>query len=83
MNKQFTCNCNAYKFPHRFGSGKCTGAFIAQETWERNYGGGICSSCNSFNEQERRCEVVDGQESIKECEAWQEFVEFNEIKVYN
>jgi len=33
---QITCNCNAYTFPHRLGSGKCSNASIE---------GPFCESC--------------------------------------
>lgn len=79
---EFVCHCRAYKFPHRFGGGKCTGIVIAEQTWEKCWGGGVCATCNALNERERYCEVVEGQEDISECEAYQEFIEYHEIKVY-
>jgi hypothetical protein len=83
---EHVCNCYAYRFPHRFGGGNCTGSWIADETWEANYGcGNPCDNCNNLNEDYngiKYCEVYQGQEEIKECPAYQEFVEYNEIKVY-
>lgn len=79
-----TCTCKAYKFPHRFGGGNCTGAFIAEDTWNSNYGTGVCANCNYINNTDRipYCEVVHGVEKINRCPVWQEFVQFNEVKVY-
>ncbi|HET8686851.1 MAG TPA: hypothetical protein VFM18_09320 [Methanosarcina sp.] len=80
---EFVCSCRAYKFPHRFGGGRCTGAFIAEQTWNENFGTGNCADCvNLNNDNIPYCEVVEGQEKITECPVWQEFVQFNEVKIY-
>jgi hypothetical protein len=77
---EWICSCAAYRFPHRFGGGKCDGSWIPVETWEGNYGGrSPCRDCNS--NVQGRCEVADGRESVTVCEAWLEFVDFNEIKL--
>lgn len=80
---EYVCTCGAYKFPHRFGGGKCSGIHIAENTWNRCWGGGVCSMCNAMNEKERYCEVVMGQENISECEAYQEFINYHEIRIYD
>lgn len=79
---EYTCRCTAYKFPHRFGGGKCTGYVIAKDTWELTYGSGICSTCNCLDESEdsKQCDVINGSEDVSECEAFQEFIHFNDIK---
>lgn len=80
---EYVCTCGAYRFPHRFGGGRCSGYFIAVEQWESHYGSGDCRHCNSLNRTEAvpYCEVVEGGESVQECPVWQEFVRFNEIKL--
>lgn len=81
---EYVCSCSAYKFPHKFGAGQCNGFWIVQETWEHNWGGGICQTCNACNRIDGlQCDVYVGSESVKEGECWQEFVNYNEIKVYN
>lgn len=73
--KQITCQCTAYKFPHRFGGGKCSWFRYANHHWNQYYGHcQICAGCNSF--VEGHCEVVTGQESAKYCAALQEFLEY-------
>lgn len=76
---EFVCRCRAYKFPHRFGSGRCCGFNIVEEQWESNYGGGECTNCSAFNPHE--CEVYTGKERVTECPVWQDFVRYNEIKL--
>ena len=75
---QVTCNCSAYEFPHRIGGGNCTGS-----EWASSYFGVIreaCSMCNCLNsgesgaqgERSGTCDVAEGIESVKMCEAYQE-----------
>ena len=80
---EYTCTCPAYRFPHRFGGGRCSGMWLVVEQWESYYGGGDCRSCNSYNttEQVPYCEVYEGGESVRECPVWQEFVRFNETRM--
>lgn len=70
-----TCTCHAYKFPHRFGGGKCTGIYLL----ENNYPCQFCKTCslNVWGE----CQVLAGAESVKECSIWQDHVNFWEIKI--
>ena len=78
---EFVCDCRAYAFPHRFLSGDCTGEYIAHETWERNYGGGICKTCSvHYNNQ---CDVVESSDGIRDGECFLEFVNYNGIKIYS
>ena len=80
---EFVCTCHAYKFPHRFGGGRCNGFFVIDDYWQGHYGGGECTSCNLLcDDGERTCQVVDGQESVTECPVWQDFVQYNGIKFY-
>lgn len=76
---EFTCTCSAYSFPHRMGGGKCSGICVVEDTWYKNYGLGICSGCSCHSDFV--CEVVQGQEDVKECRAFEEFINFNEIKI--
>lgn len=75
------CNCDAYDFPHRFFGGACIGEWIITETWEKNYGGGICKSCNMYNGAQ--CDIYEGLEDVRKGECFMEFVEFNEINIKN
>lgn len=81
---EYTCTCGAYKFPHRFGGGRCSGYYLVAEQWENHYGSGDCTHCNACNRTEDipYCEVYEGQERVEECPAWQEFVHYNEIRIY-
>lgn len=80
---EHVCTCPAYRFPHRFGGGHCSGMWIVVQQWESYYGGGDCRNCNSYNTTEHvpYCEVYEGGESVQECPVWQEFVSFNEIRM--
>ena len=80
---EYTCTCGAYRFPHRFGGGRCSGMWIVTQQWENHYGGGDCRNCNSLNDTEavRYCEVYEGGESVRECPVWQEFIHYNEIRI--
>ena len=53
--KQDTCYCDAYRFPHRLGGGKCENVDID---------GPFCTSCGSS------CEVVQGDDGIGPYEFW-------------
>jgi len=65
---QVICRCNAYRFPHRLGGGRCSGLLWADSynKHERD----LCGSCNS--NVNGICEVAEGIESIRECEGFQE-----------
>lgn len=80
---EYTCRCDAYRFPHRFGGGSCCGFSVVEETWESNYGQGVCADCHNLNQTEEvpYCEVIVGQERTNLCPAWQEFVNYEEIKI--
>ena len=65
----FPCNCSAYKFPHRIGSGRCSGS-----VWATFYFNTIRTACDGCNCTDgKTCDVSDGRESIFECEAADEF----------
>lgn len=80
---EYTCKCDAYRFPHRFGGGRCRGLWVAEKAWELCHGfTGICGSCIHANTDELPyCEVLAGQERLRHCQAWQEFVAENEIPI--
>lgn len=72
---QVTCQCNAYSFPHRFGGGSCNGLPLVEYCWENRIS---CYHCTLNN---NGCEVVKGQESVKECPYVIEFCNYNEVKL--
>lgn len=78
---EYVCDCSAYRFPHRFGGGKCSGVWLAEGQWARSFGRGRCEHCNSHNRTGPvpYCEVVEGSEDPGECPVFQEFVESYEI----
>ena len=67
---EVVCHCFAYRFPHRFGGGRCHGRDIVFKTWDSWQ----CGDCWLQDEtpEGRRCQVVDGLESETECPAWQD-----------
>jgi hypothetical protein len=79
------CYCRVYRFPHRFGGGRCSGIWIAEVTWADNYGRGECTNCRLLNENnigEPVCEALEGSESVTLGDCWQGFVNYEEIKIY-
>lgn len=77
---EYTCNCPAYRFPHRFGGGKCTGFAVVSAHWEQYYG--HCEECLRCNlHVENQCQVVLGLEKENECPVFQEFTQNEEIKL--
>lgn len=76
---ELTCNCNAYKFPHRFGGGRCRGNSIVYQAWAENFGTGACADC-MMNHGDH-CEVDQDQESPAECPIWQEHVQREGIRL--
>ena len=80
-HNQYTCRCNAYHFPHRFGGGRCNGYSLAVEHWNTYWGhDSTCRMCNSFDANEHKCQVLDGGNHITNCEVVIEFVETNGIR---
>jgi hypothetical protein len=78
---EITCNCGAYRFPHRFGGGACTGILLAEQRWAKR----DCGDCHSIAYDSQTfaayCRVVDGGDSLEECEMLQEFMRRNEIRI--
>lgn len=78
---EHTCDCRAYKFPHRFGGGRCEGYHLAQEHWDKYWGhDSTCRNCNNFDDNAHSCEVLNGGESIRTCEIVLEYIAVNEIR---
>jgi len=71
--------CPAYRFPHRFGGGRCTGFHVVAKQWYTFFGSGDCENCTSHSDGS--CQVVDGRESEKEGPVFQELVDFEEIRL--
>lgn len=77
---EYTCQCSAYRFPHRFGGGKCTGFGVVVGHWETYYGHDeSCSNCNLNDGM--TCQVVQGIEKEDQCPIFQEFIDQEEIKL--
>lgn len=57
--------------------GRCSGMAIVEE----GYGSSDCREC-VLNEQ-GYCEVQAGQEKSTQCPIVQEFINYNEVKVWN
>ena len=72
------CKCNAYAYPHRFGSGACNGLSLVEYVWNK----GLCGDCR-FRDFDGwsghpECQVLSGREDLIECEQLQEFLRANE-----
>lgn len=80
---EVVCRCAAYRFPHRFSGGACTGRYLVENHWEESFGGGICRECHSLDEEYgmAQCQVVAGAEKTEACLVWQEFVRLHEIRL--
>jgi hypothetical protein len=74
---EHVCRCPAYRFPHRFGGGRCTGVSVADEYWSMHWGGGECRTC--VLNDDGVCQVLSGTERANECVVFQDFVHVNEI----
>ena len=73
---EYVCTCSAYRFKHRFGGGRCTGFHIVEETYS-NFAS--CHECNMLDCGS--CQVINGQDKVYMCPAWQEFVMYEGIKL--
>ncbi len=76
---EHVCRCPAYRFPHRFGGGKCTGFHVVAQQWYTFFGLGACENC--ISNSDGSCQIVEGRESEKECPVFQELVDFEEIRL--
>ena len=77
-NYEYTCRCRAYKFPHRFGGGKCNGYCVVYEAWNQYYGRGECFNCNCLVDGE--CQVINGIEKPKNADCLISFKETEGIR---
>jgi hypothetical protein len=76
----YTCRCRAYRFPHRFGGGKCSGLHLVVEHWDKHWGHDMtCRNCINFDPETHSCEVLNGAEPIRTCEIVITFVLDNSI----
>lgn len=78
--KQLTCRCGAYGFPHRLSGGKCSTARLADKIHNENYGSGVCRSC-PCNVEAHYCEVAEGAESARYCQAIQALEHNYEVRL--
>lgn len=77
---EHVCRCSAYRFPHRFGGGKCTGFVVVSEHWQTYFGHcDECQTCNSLDSV--MCQVVEGIEKENKCEVFNYFVDNEEIRL--
>jgi hypothetical protein len=70
------CYCNAYKWPHRKFTGRCSELKFASDYWSESFDIGHCEGCNLLAEDDFGspvCQAVSGQEDAKYCAAVQEF----------
>lgn len=72
-----TCDCDAYGFPHRLFGGKCTGEVIVKAQYESNEN----SDCDNCSCNDGYCQVLMGQENIKECPVVIDFSRYEGIKL--
>lgn len=80
---EYVCECRAYSFPHRFGGGACSGRWIVVKQWKSSQGWcGDCLRCHANDRREVTCQVIEGQEEVAQCPAWQSFVHLHEIRIY-
>lgn len=77
------CLCSAYKFPHRFGGGKCTGKYIVVEYFNETFGkDGECVNCALCNVESGYpyCEVIEGGEPVTGCQIFRDYIRYHSIK---
>jgi hypothetical protein len=78
---EFTCNCGAYPFPHRFGGGACNGGSLVEQWWAS----GDCGNCGNIAYDSQTfvpyCQVIEGGERLEECGTLQEFMRRNEVRI--
>lgn len=78
---EHVCDCQAYDFPHRFGGGACSGRAIVVKQWNKGGWNKTCVRCHARDATAASCQVLEGQESVDECPAWQSYVASHEIRV--
>jgi len=71
------CGCGAYRFPHRMMGGRCSGGAFVDEVFETRRD---CRNCHFLDTHS--CEVVDGREATHRCPSLEEFIRFNNVKLY-
>lgn len=67
-----TCQCTAYKFPHRQFAGLCRMVVYVQAVFDPF--NKDCRTCMSFNEALRECQVSEGLEEAPHCGLLQEYI---------
>lgn len=73
---EITCNCGAYKFPHRLMGGRCDGS-----GWVENFLTTDMSGCIECRHWDGWCQVVTGQEHARHSPALIEFLQYEEVPV--
>ena len=72
-----TCNCRAYKFPHRMLGGRCEGLAIVINHY--NSDNNDCADCVS-RDDDYSCQVIEGREDTQHASCMQEFIRYEGIK---
>jgi hypothetical protein len=72
---EIICNCGAYSFSHRFGGGSCNGENLVKSCWENRSCGDCKNIVQDLETLAPYCKVVDGGESLEECEMLQDFLQ--------
>jgi len=76
------CACRAYKFPHRFGGGRCCGIDLIEHVWLENFGSGICANCLMVETDDvPKCQIMEGREKTFYCPAFIDYIGENEIRL--
>lgn len=77
---EYLCKAKCYKFPHRFGGGRCDGGAYVVEVFELQMFGD-CKDCHFRETLEGVvvCQVLEGLEPISKCPQLQEFVRYEGI----
>jgi len=77
---EVTCDCGAYKYPHRFLGGRCSLSLLAEYFFNNG-----CEKCELWSvcdwSREIVCKVVHGGEDPRCCPMIQEVLDRYEIKI--
>ncbi len=85
---EVVCRCIAYRFPHRFSGGRCTGIEICRQAVDSGHR--ECVGCLHFevvdyisedSMSRSPCAIVNGQENPLACPIVAEFVGYAEARV--
>lgn len=72
-----TCDCGAYKFPHRMLGGRCEGFAIVINEFSSDQS--QCTDC-IYQDDQHSCQIIDGIEDVKHATCLQDFIRYEGIK---